>query len=211
MLWSIEGPGEVRGRGWARGRWDLMRESGMGAWGNVVKKCWWQQGWCGRWWDGPLATLMAYWWCCHPKIDSLGVLLKSFPDICNGAIAGVRILVKSSLIDLGPHMLWPQIDQTWNVGTLGAPLILGPSWSNNERPIQNSPWLRGSAVIYICQHCKLSHFVSLCTSPYARQDQIVNSKVDNQGASMRLSPANKIACLGGLVKIHQAQLKHTFE
>ena len=48
------------------------------------------------------------------------VLLKSFPDICDGAIAGVRILVKSGLINLGPHVPWPQINQAGNVGTLGA-------------------------------------------------------------------------------------------
>ena len=46
------------------------------------------------------------------------VLLKSFPDICDGAIAGVRILVKSGLINLGPHVPWPQINQAGNVGTL---------------------------------------------------------------------------------------------
>ena len=48
------------------------------------------------------------------------VLLKSFPDICDGAIAGVRILVKSGLINLGPHVPWPQINQAGNVGTLGG-------------------------------------------------------------------------------------------
>ena len=66
---------------------------------------------------------------------------------------------------------------------------------------------------YIGTHTVVScqRFYSFIASSHTAQDQIVSGKTDGQGALEILSPVDQIACLQGLVKLHQAQLKHTFE
>ena len=59
-------------------------------------------------------------------------MLKSFPDLCRGAIAGVEILIKSSLIKLGSHAVWPRPNWAWDVGALGAPTLLEPKLCDDQ-------------------------------------------------------------------------------